>query len=446
VASVSGACKKYIEIISSVDPPNAPQKLLKMQSQGDSQRLTRIFQKPASFSDKESVKENNSSSCNGLISVKGSKFQLGSTTALINGVPPLAGELIIGSPVEHPHKTANLANQSEFQIYPFGYEDDSSLAPSEIPEKVVEQGNKKIERKASVEKEIENCQKTEELPQSLNHISLNLVQVQSAAKIPSNFRMPGPKMSRIHSPSKAQKQKTNRKFQNGCAYEGDWDSVKKRHGFGTFLWEDGSKYTGQWVNNRATGQGRYESENGDVYEGEWLEDKACGIGTFTSSEGSVYTGDWKNDLQHGMGREVWPDGVTYEGQFVQGNKEGRGKQTFPNGAVYDGSFLNNTISGSGRFTTSSGKEFEGDWVDSKLEGFGTIKWTDGSIFRGTFKEGRREGPGESFMATGELVKSVYLNNRVVTQLSEKSEVIRRIPEEAIGSGDGTSDVIAVEGN
>ena len=41
-------------------------------------------------------------------------------------------------------------------------------------------------------------------------------------------------------------------------------------------------------------------------------------------QGSKYTGDWLNDLQSGKGTEEWSDGATYTGQYMGGRKNGKG--------------------------------------------------------------------------------------------------------------------------
>ena len=51
------------------------------------------------------------------------------------------------------------------------------------------------------------------------------------------------------------------------------------------------------------GQGRYIYPDGDVYEGQWLDDKAHGEG-FHQSKQSRYNGQWAMDLKHGYATEV----------------------------------------------------------------------------------------------------------------------------------------------
>jgi hypothetical protein len=52
----------------------------------------------------------------------------------------------------------------------------------------------------------------------------------------------------------------------------------ERHGQGVFIWNDGSKYEGNWSNDKCNGFGRYISCCGDVYIGQWLNGKWHGKG------------------------------------------------------------------------------------------------------------------------------------------------------------------------
>ena len=124
-------------------------------------------------------------------------------------------------------------------------------------------------------------------------------------------------------------------FENGCTYEGDWDPEKKRHGFGVYTWNDGSKYTGYWSNNAADGFGKLEHANAEVYEGNWKNDKVEGYGEYIGIDGMSYKGQWKNDLQDGQGVEVWEEISVYEGQFKEGKKCGKGVLKFEDGSKYD---------------------------------------------------------------------------------------------------------------
>ena len=50
--------------------------------------------------------------------------------------------------------------------------------------------------------------------------------------------------------------------------------------------------------------GTYIWENGDKYVGEWKNDKYHGQGTFTWENGDKYVGEWKNNKRHGKGKLI----------------------------------------------------------------------------------------------------------------------------------------------
>ena len=85
------------------------------------------------------------------------------------------------------------------------------------------------------------------------------------------------------------------------------------------------------------GQGTYIYQDGDKYEGEWRDDKRHGKGTVTyrGTDGSIveqYQGEWAEGKMHGYGRYVYADSGVYEGQWVDGKMSLRGAYVFPNGA------------------------------------------------------------------------------------------------------------------
>ena len=65
---------------------------------------------------------------------------------------------------------------------------------------------------------------------------------------------------------------------DGSAYFGEINKDGKMHGRGVFVWPDG-----------------------DRYEGEWLDGLQKGIGTFISSTGGAYFGNWEAGQPHGRG-------------------------------------------------------------------------------------------------------------------------------------------------
>lgn len=153
-----------------------------------------------------------------------------------------------------------------------------------------------------------------------------------------------------HALSKPQRV-SNLVLSNGTTYTGTLPLPKGdvfegvRHGYGVLLWPDGSRYEGEWRENKACGKGKFWHADGDVFEGNWREDKANGYGIYTHRSGSRYEGYWENDLQHGTGKETWTKGSWYEGEYARGRKQGYGKHVWEDGSQYEGLWEDNVIHG-----------------------------------------------------------------------------------------------------
>jgi hypothetical protein len=182
--------------------------------------------------------------------------------------------------------------------------------------------------------------------------------------------------------------------ENKSIYFGEWDIKNNiRHGRGIQIWSDGSKYLGQWRDNKASGKGKLIHQNGDIYEGDWEFDKPNGFGEYFRSDGSKYKGFWKNDQQDGKGEEIWADGSKYEGMYKNGKKSGNGIFIWPDGNVYEGNFENNFMDGKGKYKFNDKRIYEGDWCMNKIEGNGILTWPDGRKYEGEFKNFKRDGFG-----------------------------------------------------
>ena len=60
----------------------------------------------------------------------------------------------------------------------------------------------------------------------------------------------------------------------------------------TYIWSDGKKYTGEWLNNKMHGHGHLIWPDGKEYIGEFAEDKRHGNGKFKWKDGREYNGQW----------------------------------------------------------------------------------------------------------------------------------------------------------
>ena len=77
-------------------------------------------------------------------------------------------------------------------------------------------------------------------------------------------------------------------------------------------------------------------------------------GSFTYDDGSTYEGEFKDGKVHGHGTYVWPDGTTYTGDFVDGLPEGTGTITWPDGTSYMGKFVDGRLEGAGTIAWPDG--------------------------------------------------------------------------------------------
>lgn len=61
-----------------------------------------------------------------------------------------------------------------------------------------------------------------------------------------------------------------------------------REGRGTQIWTDGSKYVGEWKENRAWGYGKFQNQQNNSYEGDWVNNRAHGYGIFINKDNEKY--------------------------------------------------------------------------------------------------------------------------------------------------------------
>ena len=106
--------------------------------------------------------------------------------------------------------------------------------------------------------------------------------------------------------------------------------------YGSFSWKNGTKYIGEWKNNKRHGKGLTNVFTGNKYRGEYQNDKRNGFGTYTWVSGSRYVGHYKNDKRHGFGTYTWKNGDKFVGEYKNGKRTGEGKFFYNNGSVKEG--------------------------------------------------------------------------------------------------------------
>tara|TARA_B100001179_G_scaffold228731_1_gene213246 strand:- start:952 stop:1338 length:387 start_codon:yes stop_codon:yes gene_type:complete len=72
-------------------------------------------------------------------------------------------------------------------------------------------------------------------------------------------------------------------------------SVRWHNCFGTYTWDRGDKYAGEYKDGEKHGQGTYTYASGAKYVGEHKDGEKHGQGTYTYPDGTKDSGYWMND-------------------------------------------------------------------------------------------------------------------------------------------------------
>ena len=123
---------------------------------------------------------------------------------------------------------------------------------------------------------------------------------------------------------------------SGGYFEGVWDAGDNVSG-GVYVSSDGSRSKGYW-----TDQGfKLHKESSTVKQEEYIADcnlVPCGSGKgrMVFEDGSVYTGFFLNGLPDGEGECRYVNGEVYKGRWRNGRPSGRGCYSYTNGVVLNG--------------------------------------------------------------------------------------------------------------
>jgi len=112
-----------------------------------------------------------------------------------------------------------------------------------------------------------------------------------------------------------------------------------------FLWCNTAaalpKCIGEDISKWTMCEGTFLFESGRKYIGEWKDSKPHGQGALTYADGSqTYVGDWRGGLRHGQGTFTYLDGRKYIGEWIKSEHHGQGTSTEINGKKYIGQFRN----------------------------------------------------------------------------------------------------------
>lgn len=164
--------------------------------------------------------------------------------------------------------------------------------------------------------------------------------------------------------------------------------------------------------------GKVEYENGS-YDGNFLNGLRHGEGTYTWNSGSFYSGDWKEGEKHGYGKDVlFKNGKyhsEYTGEFYKNQLHGHGVLKLANGDIYDGDYEDGKAHGTGKITYGNGQTYEGSFRNDKINGLGTYIWPNGEKYVGELKDGKRHGSGTDYYPNGDIQSGQWKDNIFINE-------------------------------
>ena len=198
-------------------------------------------------------------------------------------------------------------------------------------------------------------------------------------------------------------------YYEGCFVNG------KRGGFGTYYWNSGAVYRGEWNNDSKDGYGEVTIDDFS-YAGGWKNDQRYGYGRETNITGDIIDGFW-HDSKNAVYATLTQNGERISGKVVNGYFVSESfydlkKDTFDNG-YYEGNYKNGKRNGFGIYHWNSGSRYEGSWVDDSRTGIGEYFWPDGSRYVGEWHGSKMTGYGTYYYPTGTVFKGKWLNDEKV---------------------------------
>lgn len=161
---------------------------------------------------------------------------------------------------------------------------------------------------------------------------------------------------------------------------------------------------------KSFGFGREEINATTYYEGQFKYSKRWGDGTLHDVEsGSKYVGQFMQDRFHGHGHHQWPDGTEYIGQWQNGEKSGKGKFISADYLTYTGQWVRGRRHGYGTQVYANGDKYEGNWETGVCSGRGVYTWAGGSVYKGSWLKGRYDGTGVYIGADSVTEHRIYRN-------------------------------------
>ena len=210
-----------------------------------------------------------------------------------------------------------------------------------------------------------------------------------------------------------------RLYNNNTIYIGTLNKISfLKEGIGTlYNINEGSKYIGEFLNDKFNGLGRIIFNDGSYYEGVFENNFQNGYGKF-QYENYSYIGNWLNNKKNGFGEENFDDGSYYKGYFINDFKKGYGIFKYVNGKIIEGFFnKENKVNGitkmkfedEGKFSIglwengimnginfyfwNNNQKYFGEYINFIKNGFGIFFYDDKTIYEGFWINGKQHGYG-----------------------------------------------------
>ena len=187
-------------------------------------------------------------------------------------------------------------------------------------------------------------------------------------------------------------------WKNGGKYIGGWINGKKS-GSATYTLPNKTVMEGTFQEGKANGPITLNLPNGDKYIGFAKNDSLMrGNGTYVYEDGRKYVGDFVWDAEEawgsfsGYGVLYFADGkARYEGEFYEGKQHGKGTIYYSQGKVI------------------------GNWVSGILTGYVEAYYNDGSKEFGNFVDGQPDGEWRKRTSSGKYLIGRYSKGVMTTQ-------------------------------
>jgi hypothetical protein len=181
--------------------------------------------------------------------------------------------------------------------------------------------------------------------------------------------------------------------------------------FAELTYANGSRYSGEWLNNKWNGNGevhvpKSDKTEGFTYAGEFKDGKIYGTGVMKYASGVILSGN----ITAGKGSGIYPGGK-YEGNFQSYQRSGFGVYTYNDGFKYEGNWLAGKQEGKGTLTSKNGDKYEGLWKNASLEE-GTVSYINGSVYKGPLDRLLPSGVGAINYADGSKYEGNFVGGKL----------------------------------